>query len=99
MTYGTPICVYTNIRHCSRVMLYSSTQIYDESPDRHGSAVQVARRRDPPANPGTAADRRSLRVRHPREPEDPPAEGVASPRVPAAVGPRRDTARRPVGSL
>ena len=61
--------------------------------------VQGARRCDPPAHSRVAADRRGLRLRHPREPEDSAAEGVAPSGVSAPGGPGRDAARRAVGPL
>src|SRR5690606_23024652 len=86
-------------RRRQAVVIYLSTQIYGQATGDDGKPVQGARRRDPPPDPRAAAHRRGLRLRHAREPQDSAAEGLPPPGVPAAGGPGRDPARRPLGSL
>src|SRR6266576_2668748 len=80
-------CICKNeYRNCRRSCYICQGKYNGEAIDRDGKPVQGAGRCDPPPDPGTAADRRGLRLRHPREPEDSPAEGVAAPRLPSTFG-------------
>src|SRR5262249_25736132 len=86
-TSPAPVFATAKMENDSGEVIYSSRQIYGDRAEaraRDGRALQRPGRRDPIAHSGTAARRRSVRLRYPREPEDSPVEGVASSGVPPA---------------
>src|SRR5262249_10299932 len=79
-------------RHLRPAVLHLSRRIYERAPGGDGVAFQGAGRCHPAADSGPPPDRRSLCLRHPREPEDPAVEGLASPGLPPPHRPGRDAA-------